>query len=365
MSAGIYSPFKAAFFQDRVLAAAGKVHAQPVHVQVILSDLCNQNCHFCAYRMEGFTSNQLFGRPDDHGRINPNRRIPTEKALEILDDCSEMGVQAIQFTGGGEPTVHPDHLMIFRRAEALGLKWALVTNGTKLSPQLQDALVRSASWVRISLDAGTPETYARVRETPPATFRRVLDSVASLTANKREKGSALEVGIGFVVTPDNWREVMEAVGEAKAAGADNIRLSAMFSQHDEEPYAAFHAEAAALCKATEEMGDETFSVVNRFSERLSDLRLKAPDYKVCGYQRFTTYIGGDLNVYRCCNTAYNERGLLGSIAHMRFLDLWNSQEAASLLRDFDARGCARCQFHGINRFVNELTEIPTSHAAFV
>ena len=69
--------------------------------------------------MSGYTTNELFKvvHPVTAVRLityNPNRKIPYEKCLEILDDCAEMGVKAIQITGGGEPSVHPDHTKIYQ-----------------------------------------------------------------------------------------------------------------------------------------------------------------------------------------------------------------------------------------------------------
>src|SRR6185436_9951432 len=83
--------------------------------------------HNCAYRSSnGFSIEQFAGV---NGEKNPNRKITTAKAIEILDDCGSLGVKAIQFTGGGEPTVHPDHLLIFEYAQNMGLETSLVTNG--------------------------------------------------------------------------------------------------------------------------------------------------------------------------------------------------------------------------------------------
>ena len=50
-----YSSLKMAWHYAR----EGGLPKAPKQVQMILSDLCNQNCRFCAYRMDGYTSNQL------------------------------------------------------------------------------------------------------------------------------------------------------------------------------------------------------------------------------------------------------------------------------------------------------------------
>ena len=56
----------------------------PKQVHWILSDLCNQDCHFCAYRMSGYTSNELFmagSEASAYGHDNPVRWVETERAL--------------------------------------------------------------------------------------------------------------------------------------------------------------------------------------------------------------------------------------------------------------------------------------------
>ena len=139
----------------------------------------------------------------------------------------------------------------------------------------------------------------------------------------------------------------------------------MFSKDDEHPYDSIYQECVTICQEAETMAGDGFSVINRFGDRVDDLRLHSPDYETCGYQHYTTYIGGDMNVYRCCNTAYNTRGLLGSVKDQRFSDLWFSDSVQRSFSGFDARGCDRCQFNGINKFINSMASVPADHAGFV
>lgn len=330
-----YSTLKAFKFPDRLEAIQTREPAGPVHVQIILSDLCNQSCHFCAYRDPSYTSSQLF---HVDGNYNPNRMIPYEKVLEILDDCVEMGVQAIQLTGGGEPTVHPRFGDIVQEILDRGLKWALVTNGV-LANKWD---LSTATWVRVSLDAATPQTYARIRRVPENHFHKACDTIARVRP-----------GVGFVVTPENWREVVQAAQLAKSLGASNMRIGAQFSVAGEDLYAEIRSTAAEYCRAAMELGDETFTVVNRFSEKLEDLSQGQPNYSLCGYQYFTTYIGADQNLYRCCVYAYNPHGLIGSIKGRRFRDVWR-EIAYPDFQLFQAQSCERCQFNTINRAINEV-----------
>src|SRR5512146_1039559 len=101
----VYRPDKVLLHPDCIQALCRGQQPAPVQAELILSDLCNQDCPWCAFRSEGYSSNVLFAVRDETGKTvdhNPHRMIPFEKVKEILDDCVLMGVQAIQITGGGE-----------------------------------------------------------------------------------------------------------------------------------------------------------------------------------------------------------------------------------------------------------------------
>jgi radical SAM protein with 4Fe4S-binding SPASM domain len=321
------------------------------HVEIILADLCQQACNFCAYRLPGYTSNQLF---------DEKRMMPLYKAIEILEDCAAIGVEAVQFTGGGEPTIYPHFALVLEKTIALGLKFSLVSNGVRITPELAE-LIAKASWVRISLDSATEENYVSIRHVHRSHWVKAQNAVRLLKA-----AGCPVLGVGFVITPENWQDVYNAAKLASDLGADNFRISAMFSQQDEKLFTLFHAEAAELCRQAASLSTPSFTVYNRFADRIEDLTKKNPEDQLCGYQFFTTYIGADLNVYRCCGYAYNERGLMGSLKEQSFRDFWLAQARFDEQKAFDARGCERCQFRKINSaLAYVLDPNPRLHEEFV
>jgi MoaA/NifB/PqqE/SkfB family radical SAM enzyme len=357
---------KAAHHPHRLSILRAGSQPVPVQAHLIISDFCNENCSFCSYRMDGYTTNQLFKviQPDGSSNANPKRMIPMAKCIEILDDFKAMGIKAVQITGGGEPTVHPDHATIFQAILDRGLDLGLVTNGVVMREGVPEILARAA-WARVSIDSGLPHTYAKMREVPEAYFIRAWSNIKRLCEARDAARSKLIVGVGFVVTRENWKEVLLCTARAKEAGANNIRLSAVFQQDNDLYFSDFHAGAAAICQEAEGMTTDTFRVVNNFGVRLSDLKARSPDYRACGYMNFSTYIGGDLNVYRCCTTAYNERGVIGSLKNQTFRQLWESQEKREDFDNFDARGCERCMFNNENRVISYLLEPEPLHVNFV
>lgn len=342
----LYSQAKPVYWLDRLAQLRAGVTPAPVHVQMVLSDLCNQDCAFCSYRMSSGLSNELF---PEGKRKNPNRMIPADKAREIIDDCAAIGVKALQFTGGGEPTIHPDHLEMFERAQAHGIATALVTNGASMDAA--HPAVRAMRWVRVSVDAGDAQTYARVRGVSEKHWLAVWANIRALAASCNGV-----VSVGFVVTNENYQGLPAAASMARDAGVANVRVGAVFSKQG----SAYYRDAAEIRRVIDETkaahGD---FIVDLFGRRIGDLDAGSPEDAFCGYQYLTTYIGGDLGVYRCCNTAYTRAGKVADLHNQRFADLFGKPIEA-----FDARQCQYCQFLGQNRVI-AATQTQPMHAEFV
>jgi MoaA/NifB/PqqE/SkfB family radical SAM enzyme len=323
--------------------------------------------HNCAYRLSGYSSNQLFSVQNADGTFNhnPNRMLDPDLVRSIIDDCARMGVRAIQITGGGEPTIHPQARQLIAYAQEKGLDTALVTNGLNLERRIGADVVQRLSWLRISVDAATPGTFATVRpayrgdvERSKKNFENVIESIRWVVALKKTTGSKIVIGMGFVTQEENWKEMPAFVKLARDLGVDNARISGAFTPKGDAYHAGYREEALALEQEAAALATPTFAVHARFAEKLDDLQAR-PDYKDCWYQQFTTYIGGDGNLYRCCVQAYNYHGLIGNIAEAGGLKaLWDSKIKQFKFGKFDARSCATCQFGDKNRAINQIVRSP-------
>lgn len=372
-SSGAYAPNKILAHPDRlkVLRAGGRPY--PVHLHLIISDLCNLSCRGCAYRMDGYSSNQLFSilNADGTKNQNPPRFLETALVESVLRDCVEMGTRAVEFTGGGEPTVHPEAKRLLEYAQDLGLETALITNGILL-PRVGDVAVKG-QWLRISIDAATEKTYGTVRAgvggPQGENLRKAIRAVEWARERRDALGTDCVIGVGFVVQKENFRELYEAVGMYREAGADNVRVSALFTPEGDAYFDGWREEALEIEAAVQkDFHNGEFKVYGRLSEKLSDLQAP-PDYPRCWYQEMTTYLAGDGNLYRCCVTSYNKQGHIGNVREAGGLKaLWDSQEKREAFDGFDARTCPRCQFSDRNRAINAAVTAPaepTMPAGFV
>jgi len=343
-----FSDLKAVWHIDRIATLREGKDIVPTHVQLIISDLCNQDCGFCAYRMpEGFSVEQF---ADEDGSKNPKRFISTAKAKEILQDCCELGVGAVQFTGGGEPTVHPAWEEIIDYAQSMGLKTGLVTNGIRLKPS---KVLEKLTWLRISLDAAEQLTYETTRRS-----RTWPKAMAALELGGKLEGPL--VGVGFVVTRDNYLEIANACALVHSKGIPYIRLSAMFSNLGSSYYDGLREAINEQRNLARSLETNKFRVIDFFANRIEDLDLASPDYSFCGFQQFVVYIGGNLKVYTCCTNAYTKRGEIGDLSEMRFKEWLHTHRRY----DFNARSCHHCQFNEKNKVINYMLQEPL-HKDFV
>jgi len=346
-----YSPLKVFHHRDRIDELREEGHTRPIHVQIVPTNHCNQRCNFCAYRSHGYSSSEDF---------HQQSQIPADVLWRLVDGCQVLGVRAVEITGGGEPTVRPDFAELCQRLQVAKLHYAAVTNGV-LAVGSTLAALQGAAWVRFSLDAAEDATYSAIRSARPGTLAQVRENVRCLCA---ARGRPV-VGIGFVVTRDNWREILQAARHAKEDGADNFRISAVFQNEGVDYFRPFYRDAVDLCREAVLLQDGSFRVFNLFGERLEDLRQCNPSRTFCGIQHLVTYVGADCNVYRCCVLAYNQRGLLGSIKEQSFEDLWQSSELRHRLQQFDARECPRCMFNRKNDVIRYALAKHPTHVDFL
>ena len=357
----VYNDLKAAWHIDRVADLRAGKQIAPVELQLILSDLCNHSCSWCAYRSEkGLSSSQFVVYEGGVRNHNPNRMISTDKALEILDDAKTIGIKSVIFTGGGEPTVHPDHLKIFKYALDLGFDCALNTNGNLLRDGWEDVLPYF-KYVRFSIDAGNAEEHGRTRDISPNMYPKIIANVMKLAAEVRIQGTDCIVGSGYVVTPDNYLNLVEGVRTIRDTGASYVRLASMQSTDGDEAFTGIRSQVREKINAAKTLETDSFSVVDLFDSRLG----RKPVHSFCGMQQYVIYIGANLKVYRCCYTAYSDLGDIGNLSNQSLFSWFHSREKHDIIESFDAKACSICPLEDKNDAIRYSMNPTPPHVNFV
>lgn len=355
MTKKIYSPLKALRFADRLQALVkGKV-AAPVHIRIKPTNACNHDCWFCAYRVD----NLELGA-DMKGRDS----IPKEKFFEIVDDVTAMGVQAVTFSGGGEPLIYKHLAEGINRLGEASVRVATLTNGRFLESHVADAFARHGTWVRVSMDYWDGPSLAKSRKAPESDFDVVVKNMREFAS----RGSKCELGVSFIVTKDNHEHLYDFCRLMKDVGVGHVKLSGCVVGSDGQENNKYHAPIKAAVgrqiRMAGELSDGRFEVVDHYHD-LTERFDKS--YRRCHFLQFLTVIGADCTVYSCQDKAYTEAGTLGSIKSRSFKDFWFSEENARRMAAIDpSRDCRHhCVTHPKNLVLDELLSLDLEHLGFV
>lgn len=306
-----------------------------ISVHLMPQNVCNHSCSFCSYRLEGNKNSEVF---DDE------KALPEAALKSLLSDFAELGVQGVEVTGGGEPLVYPHFETLWGGLAQHGFATALVTNGSMMREDKAERICSTRlKWARISIDAGKESTYTQIRKCPPSHFFRAWDAVRFLRLHA-PRDPEFCLGVGFVLSNENIGEILEFAKRARDAGADNVRLSACYS----DQHLAYYRDEKALRRAVEdsrkaeELATPSFKVVNLIPKRVSEIEAPQQDYPRCVTQELLCVVEGEGRVYTCCTFTGSLKGLQGNILQHPegFKGIW--RDRLSWRRELDPRHYCRC-----------------------
>ncbi len=328
----------------------------PRKVQFDPVAFCNHDCPFCMYR---YTK-------DDN--INANFELKDwlslETIIEILDDSADLGVKAIELTGGGEPTLHPEIPVVLESIKARGFDYGMVTNGAWRDKHFDDIanLMREATWMRVSLDSATPETHCKVHVSRENDFEKACKAIKALSDAKAT------IGISFIVQQGNQHELREIAKLGAKLGADYVRYGGVVFEGDYIPDIELtpeqHIEADAIIKDIAETTSDV-QIVNHFSDRSLEDFPKYTSGDICYYSNIAPTIGADGKLYPCCIMKYRPKAVIADLNEVRLADAWRSGALDSFYEAFDiSKECVRCHLKPNNDLIKQLIE-PTQHLNFI
>lgn len=276
---------------------------------------------------------------------------------EGLKQMRVAGVESVVWSGGGEPTTHPQWLDAVREAHRWGLQQGMYTLGGLLTPGTAGELARLASWVVVSLDAADAATYGRDKGVPDDRFQAACDGIRWLADAK----SAV-VGVSFLLHAGNWRQVGAMLELAR-------RMDATYATF--RPVIRTSTLTPATCEDSRRWIDDALPQLRWLSsqpdveckpERFEAYRdWKGRDYDACHGIKLTCTITPDGRVWVC----QQRRGIAGScVGDLRtesFHELWQRHPGA-----WTAFGDCRvmCRLHLMNERLAPIFA-PRAHGAFV
>ncbi|MBN2781754.1 MAG: radical SAM protein [Campylobacterales bacterium] len=351
-----YSNLKIFHYQDKLdsLTKDTETIKAPIHIRIKPTNVCNHNCWYCAYKVDNLQLGQDMVEKDF---------IPEDKMIEILDDCKDMGVKAITFSGGGEPFTYRFFKQTIQKLIEDKIAFASLTNGSRLNGEIAQLFALNATWLRVSIDGYNDESYAKARSVKVGEFTKIVNNMKDFV---NIPNRTCNLGVSFIIDHTNYTKVYEFSSLMKEIGVDSIKLSGCVVENEGEKNNEYHKpffdEAKDLCqRVKDELEDESFEVFDSY-HYLEDKFDK--DYTWCPYSQILPVIGADLNIYPCQDKAYNlDNGLVGTIKDKRFKDFWFNDKD----KFFKINPSCDCQNHCVANGKNKmiLDYLDVEHLGFV
>jgi MoaA/NifB/PqqE/SkfB family radical SAM enzyme len=304
----------------------------PLHVEVDLSNNCPLSCYWCLYQ-------------DMHDTTQMDYQL----GIKILDQLEAVGVQAITFSGGGEPTTNLYFSSFVVHAKhSCGFDVGVYTHG--ISRERLFFVLDSITWLFVSLDAYDRENYKKIKGMDR--FDTVLRNVREIVQSDKARNTT--IGLGFVLREDNWMKAPEMFDIGQDLGVDYVQFRPTLGLEE------YHWVNTALpiLEALEHKGNVLFPRQRYIDLMHQQHGMFDKGYTICRGSELVNCIGADGSVWVCTNL----RGIrkLGDLKTESFVDIWARRETQYV----DADCQPSCRDHELNKTLEYMCS-DNKHKGFV
>lgn len=316
----------------------------PTDIYIEPTNRCNSRCRVC---IRSFNT------------VEPARDMTFVEFRFIIDQFP--AAQRVILHGIGEPLLNSDLIDMIRYTKEVcpGASVLFNSNATLLTDRWQRALVDSGlDEYRVSIDAATPETYAKIRGVEA--FDAVRDNLRHFVQLAGGNGP-VRPSLWFVALRENIHELPLLVDLAADLGIREVYVQRLVKFNDglandqQSLYRRLReAEERAILEAEARAG--ALGITMRASG------LTSPQDSLHGYEDTertwlhchrpwtTTYITVNGNVLPCCISPFSTRDypalIMGNVFQTSFAEIWNGpkyvERRTRLQSDHPVHPCEMC-----------------------
>jgi GTP 3',8-cyclase len=331
----------------------------PIYIEVSPVGACNHRCTFCGVDYIGYKSISL-----DY-----------EKFQERLKEMGSLGVKSIMYAGEGEPLLHKKINEIVRATYDAGIDISFTTNGTQMDRAFIESSLPLTQWIKLSVNAGTPASYADIHQTKEQDFHKVIGNIAEATKYKREKGLNCTIGVQSLLLPENTDEIEELARLCRdELGVDYLVVkpySHVAMSNNKKYESIDYSSYENLGSSLAEWNTDKFKVIYRGHSIEKYQSNDSRGYTTCYSTPFLlAYIMADGDVYGCRDHLLNPQFEYGNVSELSFQEIWEGEKRRKsvnfVLNELDLKDCRKnCRMDEANRFLFRLKEDPVSHVNFI
>ena len=288
-----------------------------------------------------------------------------------LSEMASLGLKSVMYAGEGEPLLHKDIGKIINHTKKVGIDVAITTNGVLLKEDLIESTLENITWIKVSINGATKETYANIHKTNPDNFDRVIENVSYAVKLRQNKGYKCALGMQLILLPENWHEADLLAQQAKDIGMDYLVIKP-YSQHPLSRTTKYrnikYTDYLHLANKLSTFNNNKFCVIFRI-KTMKKWDEGQRSYRQCLALPFWSYIDASGNVWGCSAYLTDERFKYGNIYENTFKDIWEGEKRLQSLkwveRELDINQCrVNCRMDEINRYLWDL-KYPSEHVNFI
>lgn len=327
----------------------------PLYMEVSPSGACNHRCTFCGLDFMEYQ----------------NRYLDADIFMERIAEMSALGLKSIMYAGEGEPFLHKRMVEMIGHTKKSGIDVALTTNAVLFNEARAEAVLRDTEWIKVSINAGTAETYSAVHGTKAADFDRVIQNMSAAARIKRDNKYKCTLGMQMLLLPENIKEATTLAGIARDIGMDYLVVKP-YSQHLLSKTSKYkdlkYSDHIHLAKELEKFNTENFSMIFR-SHAMKKWDDAKRNYKRCLALPFWSYMDAGGGIWGCSVFLGDDRFYYGNIYDHSFREIWEGEKRQKSLKwvqeELDSSQCRlNCRMDEINRYLWDLKN-PPAHVNFI
>ena len=315
-------------------------HKTLIVAEFDLTNKCNNRCPLCC----GVNAN--------------NKELSKEQIDNIIEGLNSLECKGVILSGGGEPLISPYFEYALKKLRSYGIKCGVNSNGLALTKELSYLIAENCEYLRISLDAATPEIYEKTHGMNEENFNKTLENIKEFSRIKNEINSNVSFGIGFLTSEKTICDMEKFVILSRDLGAD---------------FAQFRPFTEDMLDIT----DKYLELKNKYETENFKVRASLQKYREMGnsgernYTKcrgmfFSTVITADAKVFACLHHRQEEEYFLGEITDKNSLEnIFRSARFREVYENIDCKNCPPlCRNDVFNRTLDTLS-LDVGHKEFL
>jgi MoaA/NifB/PqqE/SkfB family radical SAM enzyme len=337
---------------DRIIYWQKTGISRPITYELDVTNICNSKCPFCF----GFSSRQY-----DNSCLN----ISDIKA--ILSQIKKFGGKGVTFTGGGDPLCNVATMDAVKYAKKIGLDIGFITNGILLTEEKAKILVNCCTWIRISLDAGTMETYKISHGIDGGVFNKIVNNIEVLVNAKKKMQKKITIGTGFITFSEVKGDMLAYTKLSRKLGVDYAQFRPLLKKFDQrEINNEYDREILVEIEKCLKLYTKDFKVLYS-SHKYGNMEHNKSrrNYQKCYGHNFAAVICANKKMYLCCHMRGLEKYCLGDLNKNSLREIWESDRRQKVYNSINFNDCPLlCRCDGFNKILWNMSQ-PKSHENFL